>query len=60
VFAGSNEILVADTRKLKTLAESAGVDIDYHEYAGMFHAWMFLNFPESRKAKQQIIRLVGN
>ncbi len=58
VFAGSNEILVADARKLKSLAKSKGVDLNYYEYANMVHAWMFLNFPESKRAKQQIIDLI--
>jgi acetyl esterase/lipase len=58
VFAGSNEILVADTRKLKSLAKSKGVEINYYEYENMVHAWMFLNFPESKRAKQQIIDLI--
>jgi acetyl esterase/lipase len=58
VFAGTNEILVADARKLKSLAESRGVDLNYYEYANMVHAWMFLNFPESKRAKQQIIDLI--
>ncbi|ANE53426.1 alpha/beta hydrolase fold domain-containing protein [Flavisolibacter tropicus] len=59
VFAGSKEILVADARKLKSLADSKGVDLTYFEYADMFHAWMLLRFPEAKKARQQIIDLIG-
>ncbi len=58
VLAGSKEILVADTRKLKALAKSQGIDINYYEHVDMVHAWMLLNFPESKKAKQQIIDLL--
>jgi monoterpene epsilon-lactone hydrolase len=58
VLAGSNEILVADTRKLNKLAKTGGIILDYHEYEGMFHGWMFLHLPESQKAKQQIKRLI--
>jgi acetyl esterase/lipase len=58
VFAGTKEIMVADTRKLKKLAEASGVKLDYFEYEGMVHVWMLLNFPESRKAKQQIKNLI--
>jgi epsilon-lactone hydrolase len=58
VFVGSKDILVADARKLKALAEAAKISIDYYEYEGMIHAWMLLNFPESRKARQQIIDLI--
>lgn len=58
VFIGSREILVADTRKLKALAHEKGIALNYFEYPGMFHAWMLLNLPESKKAKQQIIDLI--
>jgi epsilon-lactone hydrolase len=58
IFTGTNEILAADARKLKSLAQSRGIDIDYYEFEDMFHGWMFLNFPESRKARQQIIDLI--
>lgn len=58
VFAGSNEILAADTRKLKSLATLKGICLNYYEYPNMVHAWMFLNFPESKRAKQQIVDLI--
>ncbi|RNI39992.1 hypothetical protein EFY79_01440 [Hanamia caeni] len=60
VFAGSNEILVADTRKLKTVAARQQVDITYYEYPDMFHAWMLLNLPESKTAKQQLAALINS
>lgn len=58
VFAGSAEILAADTRKLKQQAVLQGADLQYYEYPDMVHAWMFLNFPESKQAKKQIIHLI--
>ncbi len=58
VFIGSKDILVADARKLRSLAQSKGIEINYHEYKEMFHTWMFLNFPEAKKARQQIIDLL--
>lgn len=58
VFIGTRDILAADTRKLKSLAESKGIAINYYEYEGMIHAWMLLNLPESKIARQQIIDLV--
>lgn len=58
VFAGSNDILVADARKLKKTADAENILINYYEYANMFHAWMFLNFPESTHARQRIFQLV--
>jgi epsilon-lactone hydrolase len=58
LFIGSKDILLADARKLTKLAKDQGVNINYFEYADMFHGWMFLNFPESKRAKQQILDLI--
>ena len=58
VLAGAKEILVADTRKLYSLATSQGIALHYYEYPDMVHAWMFLNFPEAKKAREQIIDLI--
>lgn len=58
VFAGTNEILVADTRKLKQIADAKGIPFRYFEYPGMIHAWMLLGFPESRTARKQIFELI--
>lgn len=60
VFVGSREILVADARKLKAMAEEKGIEINYREYMGMFHAWMLLNLPESKEARKEIIQLIQN
>lgn len=59
IFIGSKDILVADTRRLLSIAEKTGIEMNYYEYEDMLHGWMFLNFPESKKAKQQIIDLIS-
>lgn len=59
LFIGSREILVADARKFNSIAQSKGISINYYEYPDMIHGWMLLRFPESKKAKQQIIDLIG-
>lgn len=58
VFIGSKDILVADARKLRSLATAKNIEMNYYEYEDMFHGWMFLNFPEAKKARHQIIELV--
>ena len=58
ILVGTREILVADTRKLRKRMEEHNIDIDYHEYEDMIHVWMFLNFPESRRARKEIIRWI--
>lgn len=58
LFVGTNEILLADARKLKESADASGVVVDYYEYKDMVHGWMFLHFAESKKARKQIFDLV--
>ena len=58
IFIGSNDILVADARKLTMMAKNRGIEIDYHEYSGMVHVWMLLYFPESRHAQEKIKQLI--
>lgn len=58
IFIGSNDILVADARKLRMIAKQRGIEIDYHEYSGMVHVWMLLYFPESRHAQKKIEQLI--
>lgn len=58
IFIGSNDILVADTRRLKMLANQKGIPIDYREYKDMVHVWMLLYFRESRQAQEEIKQLL--
>ncbi|HYC87057.1 MAG TPA: alpha/beta hydrolase fold domain-containing protein [Chryseosolibacter sp.] len=58
VFVGTREILAADTRKLKKLMEAKGIRINYKEYQDMIHVWMLLHFPESKRAKSEIVELI--
>lgn len=58
LFIGSREILVADSRKLKQMADEKGIKINYFEYKDMFHAWVLLNFPESKASRQKILELI--
>lgn len=58
VFVGTRDIMVADSRKLKQRAENSGFAINYREYKDMVHVWMFLNFPEARAAKREIVELI--
>ncbi|MBA4056814.1 MAG: alpha/beta hydrolase, partial [Marivirga sp.] len=60
LFIGSRDILVADARKLFRLAQSNDIDLNYREYKGMFHVWMLMNFPESKRAAVEIIQLIRN
>jgi acetyl esterase/lipase len=56
LFIGTHEILLPDARKLVVLAKEKNVQIEYHEYPKMYHAWVFLNMPE---AKNVFVKLVN-
>ena len=40
------------------MADRQGIKMDLYEYSEMFHAFMLLNLPESKRAKKQIIELI--
>jgi acetyl esterase/lipase len=58
IFVGSRDIFVADARRLKSLAIEKNISINYREYKDMVHVWMLLNFPESKLAQEEIIKLI--
>jgi len=60
IFVGTRDILVADARKLKGIADEKGVFINYREYPDMVHDWMFLSFPEAKSAQKEIFDLIIN
>jgi len=60
LFSGARDILVADARKWKDMMQEKGIRIHYYEYDEMIHVWMLLNFPESKKARDQIIAIIGD
>ncbi|MET9701018.1 alpha/beta hydrolase [Streptomyces sp. NPDC006529] len=58
VFAGSRDVLVTDSRELVRRARADGAEVDYHEAAGLPHAYPLLPVPEGRAARDAIVRLV--
>lgn len=58
LFIGSRDLLVADARELKIRMARQNQRLHYYEYKDMIHVWMFLNFKESREARDEIIRLI--
>lgn len=58
IFIGTYDLLVADARKLKSIAEKKCVAINYREYPGMVYVWMFLSFPEAKLAQKEIFELI--
>jgi len=58
MFCGTWDILVTDSRRLAARAAVEGADVEYHEEAGLMHAYPLLFFPESREAQNRIVRYV--
>lgn len=54
VFIGTRDIMLADCRKLKNLSASLPTVFTYREFEGMFHHWMYFDFPEGRMARKMI------
>ena len=61
VFIGTHDLLVADCRKLKRIAETSNISMNYFEYPKMFHGWVLLtSMKEGKVALKQISTLIGN
>jgi len=58
LFIGTDDILYPDARKFKNIVDEKGIKINYHEYSSMIHIWPLFSFPESKKAKKQIIEII--
>jgi acetyl esterase/lipase len=59
VYVGTNDIMLADSRKLKLKAESEPVVFNYREFKGMFHNWMFFDFTDARKTRAMIFNEIN-
>lgn len=60
LFIGTNDILYPDAKRFKNMAAKEGIKINYYEYPSMIHVWPLLIFPESKKARGQIIEIIRN
>jgi len=61
LFIGTNDILLADARKLKQLLEQQELDFDYYEYPGLFHDWVIIShLKETREVIQKINEIMIN
>ncbi len=54
VFIGTRDIMLADCRKLKILSAAQPTVFNYREFEGMFHNWMYFDFPEGKMAREMI------
>lgn len=54
LFIGTNDVLLADCRKLWDICAVTDVHLDYYEYEHMLHVWMLLPIREAVHAVAQI------
>ncbi|MFC4002709.1 alpha/beta hydrolase [Prauserella oleivorans] len=59
VFVGTRDVLLVDARRLRDRAADEGVELEYYEYPGMFHAWLLADLPEARDALERIATIVS-
>ncbi|MFC6986385.1 hypothetical protein [Streptomyces cirratus] len=51
-------MLTTDSRELLRRARADGVDVEFHEEAGLPHGYPLLPVPEGRVARDRIVDLV--
>jgi monoterpene epsilon-lactone hydrolase len=55
LYVGTHDILLADCRRFRDLAASAGIQLNYKEEAGAFHVYPLAPVPEGRLAASRIM-----
>ena len=58
VFAGTDEMLLADSLRLKQKGDEVGAQIELKLYDHMQHVWMLLPIPEAKKALGEIVEFL--
>ncbi|MEU9032420.1 alpha/beta hydrolase [Streptomyces sp. NPDC048383] len=58
VFTGTRDVLTTDSRELLRRARGAGVEVEWHEEAGLPHGYPLMPIPEGRTARDRIVELV--
>lgn len=58
VFAGTDEMLLADSVRLKRKGDESGAQIELKLYDHMQHVWMLLPIPEAKKALDEIVEFL--
>ncbi|MEU7551805.1 alpha/beta hydrolase [Streptomyces sp. NPDC044571] len=58
VFTGTRDVLTTDSRELLRRARADGVEVEFHEEAGLPHAYPLLPVPEGRAARKRIVELI--
>lgn len=58
ILIGTRDILLPDAKAFADKLSAAGVPFTYRQYPDMFHCWVMLDMPETRRAREEIIGLL--
>ena len=58
VFAGTDEVLLSDSLRLKQKGDESGAQIQLKIYDRMQHVWMLLPIPEAKKALNETVEFL--
>ena len=60
IHVGTNEMLLADSRRMAEALKRAGVDCEFKEWEDLFHVFHnVLSLPESKKARGELAAFIG-
>lgn len=60
LYQGTHDILLADSRKLATLAKDLGIPLSYYEYPKMNHIFPLVPIPEARHVLEKIVATINH
>jgi acetyl esterase/lipase len=58
VIAGTRDLLYADARRLAEKARAEGARVELYEHDGLFHVFVAVGLPETRRAMDQIAAFI--
>ncbi len=59
VFTGTHDLVNADACRLAEKAADEGLWLEFHEYGGLFHAFVLAPIPEATQALDEIAQFIG-
>jgi len=57
LFISNHDLLFADSKRFRDIAEASGVNIEFYEYNKMMHVWMIFPIPEAFEVIKQINKI---
>ncbi|MFF2550421.1 alpha/beta hydrolase fold domain-containing protein [Nocardia sp. NPDC058058] len=58
LFTGTRDILNVDAHRFRSRAAEFGIELAWHEYPGMLHAWPLFPIPEAERAIGEMVEFL--